>query len=445
MTMTLRKDSFASRLTAAQRVELFTDLKGGMTFGEAAKKVVALSVPKRLSAPTEQAICKWFKRAKTVHWLQEQINAEGGARNAAGSTADEKEAPGAADAETADATWRAVQRAKYFCVMDGLEPQQVAAFERNEIAKRRLDLAERKHEYAMLVADQKAALEEMRGALESKRGSGNAARGSEEVEAPSTKIQAPGKLQRERGIGIAERGSGEGADNVGDGEGSKLFNGLNPLNLRRDPAAGCGGTKAAPRASGRPNPPKATSNDDISSRHAPGPREVLGTIQGGIPQANRTISTRFGVGGRPDGAALMARSRQPDVAADANGEGCTGFFASPLRIPKAWRGRRGDAANRILPFGRTAGSRSHATERVGRMNHEARRQGAVSRQGEFVFSARIPESERSLRIRYAPACKNSCHCARGLRRVAHKTVAPKADYFTGPTFPALPGTTNSRS
>lgn len=137
-----RKDSFASRLTAAQQEELFTQLSGSMTYKAAAEKIVAWSRPERITAPTEQAIAKWFKRMKVAQTIQEMGTGQGG--------------PG--DAELAETSHRGLRRAKLRCVLERLKPMEVASFERNELAQQRLELAERKHEYKTRVTDRRGAL-----------------------------------------------------------------------------------------------------------------------------------------------------------------------------------------------------------------------------------------------------------------------------------------------
>ncbi len=172
MTMILlRKDSFASRLTVEQREELFNALTDGMSYSEATEKITAWSVPERTSRPTETAVYKWYKRMKREKWTREQMIAEGevgtlssfapgGASEDAAPRAAEGAARGAAeDAEMEEKARRGLLRARYYCVSEGLEPREVAAFERNEIWRQRLELDERKHEHAMLVDDMAKRLE----------------------------------------------------------------------------------------------------------------------------------------------------------------------------------------------------------------------------------------------------------------------------------------------
>jgi hypothetical protein len=65
----------------------------------------------------------------------------------------------AVDFEAEEEIRRGLLEAKRFCVMEGLEAGEVAAFERNEIWRQRLELEERKHEYAMQVDDMAETLD----------------------------------------------------------------------------------------------------------------------------------------------------------------------------------------------------------------------------------------------------------------------------------------------
>ena len=62
--MSMRSDCFANRLTLAQREKLFSDIQGGMTLSEAAKKVRQWSRPKRDDTPSRQAVSGWYRQMK---------------------------------------------------------------------------------------------------------------------------------------------------------------------------------------------------------------------------------------------------------------------------------------------------------------------------------------------------------------------------------------------
>jgi len=137
--MTLRTDSFASRLTAAQQEELFNALTEGLSLREAAIKIAAWCGSSRSAPPSRSSICKWYQRTKDARWRWEQVEA------------------GLEHLGAEEKARRVLLRLKYLCVEGGLEPREVAAFERIELQQRRLELEERKLEYALLKDDRRKA------------------------------------------------------------------------------------------------------------------------------------------------------------------------------------------------------------------------------------------------------------------------------------------------
>ncbi len=147
--MKMRRDSFARRLTAEQREELFTSMAGGMPTKEAAKKVKEWSNPARPSAPSKTAVDKWFKRERVTRGIKMAAQAAVAAEANCPEDMDEK-------------TIRLIGQKKFEMVVDGVEPLELASFERNEIAKLRLELDERKFEYAAWIAERNVILDRTR-------------------------------------------------------------------------------------------------------------------------------------------------------------------------------------------------------------------------------------------------------------------------------------------
>lgn len=128
MSQKLRKDSFAARLTPAQREELFVFLAGGGGLADAAKKVLEWTKAEwGGKAPSTQAISAWFAGARIER------------RHAA---AKEAMFVGMANcpADVDEQTRKAIGQAKYLAVLEDLTPMDLAFLEKNEIAKQKLEL-----------------------------------------------------------------------------------------------------------------------------------------------------------------------------------------------------------------------------------------------------------------------------------------------------------------
>jgi len=146
----LRADSFAARLTPAQRDELFTALAGGLGLVEAAQKVHAWTKAEwGGKPPSTQAISAWFAGARVER------------RYAAA-----KEAALVAQANCPDdydeRARRALGQAKFLATLEDLSPKEVAILERNELARQKLELDRRKLEQDNRVARLMLALDRAR-------------------------------------------------------------------------------------------------------------------------------------------------------------------------------------------------------------------------------------------------------------------------------------------
>jgi hypothetical protein len=153
----LRKDSFAARLTPAQRDELFVKLAGGLGLDEAARQVHAWTKAEwGGKAPSTQAVSAWFAGARVER------------RHAA---AKEAMLVGMANcpADMDTQTRSAIGQAKYLATLEDLEPRDVVAFAKLDLDERKLALDERKLALDNRVARLSLALERLRIPLERAR------------------------------------------------------------------------------------------------------------------------------------------------------------------------------------------------------------------------------------------------------------------------------------
>lgn len=154
----LRKDSFAARLSPAQRDELFTKLAGGMGLEEAAAQVHAWTKAEwGGKPPSGQAISAWFAGARVER------------RHAA---AKEAMLVGMANcpADMDEQTRKALGQAKYLAVLEDLSPMDLALLEKNDIAWARLDLERKKLANDQRVTRRDLALDRAKILLERARG-----------------------------------------------------------------------------------------------------------------------------------------------------------------------------------------------------------------------------------------------------------------------------------
>lgn len=126
--MKLRADSFAARLTPAQRDELFVALAGGLSLVDAAKRVHEWTRAEwGGKPPSTQAISAWGQGERVRRTLL-------AAREAA--LVAEANAPADCDAQAR----RALGQAKFMAVYQDLAPREIAALEKNDIARQKLEL-----------------------------------------------------------------------------------------------------------------------------------------------------------------------------------------------------------------------------------------------------------------------------------------------------------------
>lgn len=126
--MKLRKDSFAARLSAAQKDELFALLAAGKGLAEAAAQVHEWTKGEWGGrAPSTQAISAWFAGAR----VERRFAA---AKEAALIT--QANCPEDFDEQAR----RALGQAKFLATLEELSPTEVAQLERNELLRQKLDL-----------------------------------------------------------------------------------------------------------------------------------------------------------------------------------------------------------------------------------------------------------------------------------------------------------------
>ena len=156
--MKLRKDSFAARLSAAQKDELFALLAGGKGLDEAAAQVHEWTKEEWGGRPpSTQAISAWFAGAR----VERRFAA---AKEAALIT--QANCPEDFDEQAR----RALGQAKFLTVLEELSPKEVAALEKNELTRQKLELDKRKLDQDRRVDRLSLALDRNRILLERARG-----------------------------------------------------------------------------------------------------------------------------------------------------------------------------------------------------------------------------------------------------------------------------------
>lgn len=156
--MKLRKDSFAARLSPAQRDELFVALAGGLGLAEAAKKVHEWTRAEwGGKPPSTQAISAWLAGAT----VERRFAA---AKEAALVT------QASCPADFSDQARRALGQAKFLATLEALTPGEIAILERNELVREKLALEQQKLTLDNRVARRDLALDRARLLLERTRG-----------------------------------------------------------------------------------------------------------------------------------------------------------------------------------------------------------------------------------------------------------------------------------
>lgn len=156
--MKLRSDSFAARLTPAQRDELFAMLAGGKSLAEAAAQVHEWT-KKEWSGrpPSTQAISAWFAGARVERKMAAAKEAALVAQANCPADYDEQ-------------ARRALGQAKFMAVLEDLSAMDIALLEKNELAREKLELDKRKLDLDTRVQRRDLALARAKLLLERVRG-----------------------------------------------------------------------------------------------------------------------------------------------------------------------------------------------------------------------------------------------------------------------------------
>lgn len=155
--MKLRADSFAARLTPAQRDELFSALAGGKSLAEAVELAGGWTKAEGWKKPSQQAISAWFQGAK----IERRYLA---AKEAALVT--QANCPADYDEQAR----RALGQAKFLATLEDLSPMDVAFLEKNQIAREKLELERRRLDLDVRITRRNLALDRARILLERARG-----------------------------------------------------------------------------------------------------------------------------------------------------------------------------------------------------------------------------------------------------------------------------------
>lgn len=155
--MKLRADSFAARLTPAQKEELFADLAGGKALSACAEKVFAWTKAEGWKRPSTSAISAWYQGAKVER------------RYAAAKEA-ALVAQANCPADYDEQARRALGQAKFLAVLEDLSPMDLAFLEKNEIAREKLKLDREKLERDVRLQKRDLALERAKLLLQRVKG-----------------------------------------------------------------------------------------------------------------------------------------------------------------------------------------------------------------------------------------------------------------------------------
>lgn len=117
----LRPDSFAAKLSPAQRDELYVALCGGVAHAAAASQVKVWTG----KAPSESALSSWFTRERITRTVA--LAREAGLVASA-----------AAPADYTSQERAALGRARFLMTLKDLEPEQLAKLDRNDLHREKL-------------------------------------------------------------------------------------------------------------------------------------------------------------------------------------------------------------------------------------------------------------------------------------------------------------------
>lgn len=151
--MKLRSDSFAARLTAAQREELFALLAGGKSLAEGAQWVRG----KGAKPPSQQALSAWFAGAR----IERRFVA---AKEAA------LVAQANCPADYSEGARRALGQARFLATLEDLTPKEIAVLEKNDLTREKIELDRQKLAQDQRVARRDLALDRAKLLLERAKG-----------------------------------------------------------------------------------------------------------------------------------------------------------------------------------------------------------------------------------------------------------------------------------
>lgn len=156
MSKKIRSNSFAARLTAAQRDELFEALAGGLAFRAAGEKIrdwikandeAGLNGEgphSELALADHSMVCRWYQGVRAERRYEEAKEI---------ATVVEAQDQG----DLAEQGQRALVHARWLAALQGLKVTEIVALERSEVARERLELeraklADRQRRYISLAA-----------------------------------------------------------------------------------------------------------------------------------------------------------------------------------------------------------------------------------------------------------------------------------------------------
>lgn len=150
-------NSFAARLTASQRDELYEALSAGLKYDDGAAMVRdwiqandAARPPgtppgRPMALSNGSSIGKWFHAATAARRYEQARRA---ALTARARDPDDGKTPSRS----------ALDQARYVALLEGLKPRDIAAFERNELAREKLALEREKFAHQALLKQAEALL-----------------------------------------------------------------------------------------------------------------------------------------------------------------------------------------------------------------------------------------------------------------------------------------------
>ena len=168
----LRSDSFAAQLTLTQREDVFAALAGGESLADAAQRVRAW-IGKPVSA---QAVSTWFAGARVE-------------RRFAAAKESALVAQANCPADYDEQARRALGQAKFLATLEDLTPGDIAALDRNELARQKIELERQRLAQDQRVTRRDLALDRTKILLERARGGEQGAGLQAEIDLALSEIQ----------------------------------------------------------------------------------------------------------------------------------------------------------------------------------------------------------------------------------------------------------------